>query len=255
MADICRLGYPMDHNEQLSERYQGRASDINSLAQTCRIYVADDHPLIIESFKSCFIGPPFLTDVTGFLTLALLETALIGPPLPDLVLIDFNMPGVASVNAVAQFIRRHPEVRIAVLSGEINRQLAFELIQCGSLGFVPKTLPPMELYHALKLIISGSRYIPLIFAEEPQFAEPLSRPIPVFSAHRSELTAREVEVLSGLAKGMTNKQIAISLGIVEVTVKIHLRHCFKKLGVRNRVQALRIVLRDNILAGVGVTRS
>ena len=206
------------------------------------IYVADDHPLIIEAFKLCFNSRPYVVEVSGFSSINHLDIALALPTSPDLVLIDFNMPGLASVDAVARFIERHPEVRIAIFSGEINAQLALDLIQCGSLGFVPKSLPPTALYHALQLMIGGHRYIPPFWADGRQRVDPPARPT-ISDKRRFELTAREEEILAGLAKGMSNKQIANALGICEVTVKLHLRHSYKKLGVCNRVQALNAILK------------
>ena len=106
------------------------------------LFVADDHPLILDTIKGVLQALDPGTEVTIFSTVDELELALGGDEAPDLVLIDFDMPGLASVQAVADFIRRHREVKVAVISGHVDVQLARDLIGQGSLGFVPKSLAP-----------------------------------------------------------------------------------------------------------------
>ena len=210
-----------------------------------RLFIADDHPLILDSVAMTFRALDPTADVTKFTTVATLEAALTRNVAPDLVLIDFDMPGLSSVEAVASFIQRHREVRVAVISGHVNSQLARDLIGHGGFGFVPKSLAPTALYHAVRLMIGGSRFMPE-FLIESTWCEPQPRAAEASTAgpgrHRLGLTPREIDVLRSLATGKTNKQIALELGIEEVTVKLHLRRAFSKLAVRNRVSAVREVL-------------
>ena len=172
-----------------------------------------------------------------------LEATLKTEPSPDLVLIDFEMPGFATVEKVANFIHRHHGVRIAVISGHVNGQLARDLIGHGSLGFVPKSLAPPALYHAVRLMIGGSRFMPGFLIESAQpCADTVTASTTVVDRHRLGFTPREVEVLRSLATGKTNKEIAHVLCIEEVTVKLHLRRVYSKLAVSNRVGAVRAVL-------------
>lgn len=245
-----------------------RTTSFNRLSEKAqiRIFVADDHPLILTSIKLMFERLPIAgTDVTGFTAISELESALGSHPAPDLVLIDFDMPGLATVEKVADFINRHHDVRIAILSGQTDSQLARTLMDRGCLGFVPKTLSPNVIYHAVRLMIGGTRFVPDLrigsmpsgvnagAATDLRPAFPASPPDTRLtdkpSRQRNGLTPREIDVLQCLAHGNTNKEIARQLKIEEVTVKLHLRHAYGKLGVRNRIQAIRAIL-EGTLEGV-----
>ena len=213
-----------------------------------RVFIADDHPMIIQSLTSTFLAFDPSASVVGFTDFHKLVAALERGTPPDLVLIDFDMPGLASVRSVADFVTRHPECPIAVISGHIDSKLATSLINLGCVGFVPKRMPPNAIYHAILMMIAGGRFLP------DSLIEPSSRPAaphpatpeeaaPIVQSCRQKcgLTPREVEVLGSLAKGHTNKQIARELNIADVTVRLHLRHAYAKLHVDNRIAAVRAV--------------
>lgn len=210
-----------------------------------RIFVADDHPLIVESIKSVFQAFDASTDVVGFTDIRELEAALERGPAPDLILVDYEMPGLASVEAISAFTARHTDIRVAVISGHVDGQLAREIIRCGCLGFVPKSLAPNAVYHAIRLMTGGGRFLPEFLVEASWQGLPAGlpdgAPIVVPGRQKYGLTRREVEVLRSLATGHTNKQIARELSIEEVTVKLHLRRGYAKLQVRNRIEAVRAV--------------
>ena len=213
-----------------------------------RLFVADDHPIILESLKGVFHHFDAAAEVCGFTTILALEAALEHPPAPDLVLIDFNMPGLATVQAVAGFIARHPTIRVAVISGHLNAHLAQDLLRHGCQGFISKSQAPNVVYHAIRLMADGTQFVPDFladtFSSAPQPNAPLPLPIATASPnrHRLGLTQRESEVLRCLALGHTNKQIGQRLSIEEVTVKLHLRRSYTKLGVRNRIETIQAVL-------------
>ena len=217
-----------------------------------RLFIADDHPLILESIKGVFELYDDTTEVVCFTEIGDLETALADEAeSPDLVLIDYNMPGLASVDAVSGFLARHPGPRTAVISGHVDSQLALEVIRRGCLGFVPKSLAPSAVYHAIRLMTNGDRFLPDFLIDSPYPADPITPPAapPPLSTdgpQKHGLTRRELEVLRALAQGLTNKQIARELTIEEVTVKLHLRRSYAKLNVRNRIEAVRAVFQGAI---------
>ena len=207
-----------------------------------RLFIADDHPLILESIKGVFNLHDNTIDVVCFTKLCDLERALDdgGIP-PNLILIDFNMPGLASLEAISGFMARHPTSRIAVISGHVDSQLARDVIRRGCLGFVPKSLAPAAVYHAIRLMSSGGRFLPDFLVESFTPATEDAPPAALPDRQKHGLTRREIEVLRALASGQTNKQIARELAIEEVTVKLHLRRSYAKLNVRNRIEAVRAV--------------
>ena len=149
------------------------------------------------------------------------------------------MHGLASLEAVSAFMARHPGLRIAIISGYVDSHLAREIIHRGCLGYVPKSLAPTAVYHAVQLMANGDRFLPDFLVDEHFSADAAPPPPPGRQKHG--LTRREVEVLRALASGQTNKQIARELAIEEVTVKLHLRRSYAKLNVRNRIEAVRAV--------------
>ena len=204
-----------------------------------RLFVADDHPLILESLKGVFHAHDPAAEVACFTSVLPLEAALEAGPAPDLVLIDFDMPGLASVDNVGAFLGRHADHRIAVFTGHNEAELARDLIRIGCVGFVPKALPPSVIYHAVRLMCGGDRFLPESFAAAPSAVVVASTaPAP----GNFGLTPREIGVLRSLAGGRSNKEIGLELNIAEVTVKLHLRRSYSKLGVKNRVGAVRAVI-------------
>ena len=140
-----------------------------------------------------------------------------------------------------------PEVPIVLLTGFFRRDDVGLALESGAHGVIPKTLSGMAMVSALKLVIGGEKYVPSrIFAK----ASPTGRGLAdesggsVFGAEGplSTLTRRQRDVLLCLMGGATNREIADRLGLKEVTVKVHLKGVYRKLGVANRTQAVRLAL-------------
>ena len=213
---------------------------------TRHVYVADDHPMILESFCNVFSALDKTICVKGFIEFSALENALLKGNAPDLIVLDFSMPGLGSVEAIESFFYKHLPCRVAVLSGHVNSKLATNIIQLGCCGYIPKTLSPKAVYHAVLLMIAGGCFLP-DFLTAPSPAIPwnvISDVVPMGlpSTQDYGLTSREIEVLRALARGLQNKEIARELNIAEVTIKLHLRHAFAKLKVTNRIGAVRAVM-------------
>ncbi|MEI8397146.1 MAG: response regulator transcription factor [Rhodospirillaceae bacterium] len=208
-----------------------------------RLFVADDHPLILESIKGVFCVLEPAAEVTGFVDINTLETALDQGLTPDLVLIDFGMPGLGSIESLSTLIARHPGHRLAIISGQADGQLARDVLNCGCHGFIPKSMGASAIYHAIRLMMTeGGRFLPDFLVEQSwQTSSPVTNPAYPPGRQKYGLTRREIEVLRTLATGKANKQIARELGIEEVTVKLHLRRGYAKLNVRNRIEAVRTV--------------
>ena len=214
---------------------------------TARLFIADNHPMILDSLTRLFLDLAPSIDVACFATVKALEEALDEEGSPDLVLASFAIPGLTTVGAVCEFLGRYSDCRIAVISGHVNSELTRELFRLGCAGLISKTLPTRAIFHAIRLMMAGERFVPNDLVEPPSVPATVPVPLPVPGPASSEqrefsLTRREVEVLRALMGGRTNKQIGRELDIEEVTVKLHLRHGYEKLGVRNRVGAVCAVL-------------
>ena len=202
-----------------------------------RLFIADNHPMILDSLTRLFLDLAPSIDVACFATIKALEEALDQEGTPDLVLASFAIPGLTTIGVVCAFLGRYSDCRIAVISGHVNPELTRELFRLGCAGLISKTLPTRAIFHAIRLMMAGERFVPNDLVDAP------SVPGAASSEQRDvSLTRREVEVLRALMGGRTNKQIGRELDIEEVTVKLHLRHGYEKLGVRNRVGAVCAVL-------------
>jgi DNA-binding NarL/FixJ family response regulator len=200
--------------------------------------IADDHALVRELLERQLQELRESVDVLHAGTLQqVLDLARTGEPI-DLVLLDLRMPGMngfAGLQAVRQAL---PAVPVAILSGQVDPRTIREALQAGAAGYLPKTMRAAGMLNALRLILAGERYVPETALGPGGQAAGASA-----DADRSgELSRREQEVVRQLLRGQTNKEIARQLGIEEVTVALHLRTIYRKLGVRNRTQAVRLLL-------------
>lgn len=211
-----------------------------------RVLLADDHELIGELLQLALPRewPECRVDVTKNLGEAL-EAAAKGP-VPDLVLLDINMPGMDGANGIRAFKKLHPGVPVAVMSGVISTDQAPGYLAAGAAGFIPKTLGLDKLVAALSIMLEGEIYLPNDLAVAPSLLPVLSMadspPLPPAPEAGQPLTPRETEMLDLLISGLSNKMIARKVGIVEATVKSHLQNLYRKIGARNRTDAVRIAL-------------
>ncbi len=207
------------------------------------ILLIDDHVMVREALRYylCELDSSVVVTTAGSL-----EEAFARPPEDidyDLIVLDFRLPGVrgfAGYEAVAAWF---PDVPVVILSGMIQQSDAFSLIEAGAAGVIPKRLGADAMIHALKLILSGEKYLPVTLGDTPGSAR--TAPRIEGGGGLGELTERQGEVLALLKQGLPNKQIAARMGIQEVTVKLHLSRVFKKLGASNRTEAVRIALESD----------
>jgi len=209
-----------------------------------RILIADDHRLIVEGvkLKLAELGADIVFSVA--MDANELRRIVRDEPAPTLALIDLAMPGVVANGHIAETIAALPGVPVAVLSGSEDPTLIKELLAMGVHGFIPKAYSSDVMLAAVRLILSGSIYVP------PMMLQTVNRPAAGPAALQAQangspeerlhklLTERQIDVLHLLSQGKPNKVIARDLGISEGTVKIHLAAIFRALNVRNRVEAV-----------------
>jgi two-component system, NarL family, nitrate/nitrite response regulator NarL len=201
-----------------------------------RVVVADDHPLYrdaaVQQIQRLF-SHARIDQVSSLDELRALaeqaDTAF------HLFLVDFHMPGM-SVEALGELVKRFPQVPIAVISGTAHRAEIRAMLQAGARGFIPKTATGDHLAHALQMLLAGGTSVPA----EMLFDGP-GGDMP--SVWQDLLTQRERDVLRGVVRGLSNKEIGRELNLAEVTIKLHLRGVFRKMGARGRADAAVIATR------------
>lgn len=193
-----------------------------------RMLLADDHDLFRESVAA------MVTAEGGFVVVSVpgLQAALemLESQTFNLILLDYQMPGMNGLEGLARVRNAAPDVPVAVMSGTTRRDLAEDALAGGAVGFVPKTLGVKAMIAAVKRMASGEIFAPLSMLDDP----------PVPHAALEDLTRREREVLDGICNGKSNKEIARDLDVQEVTVKLHVKTLARKLGARNRTHAAMI---------------
>lgn len=188
-----------------------------------RILHADDHKMIRDTIQS-FLTEDGQHEVEGCGSFEEVVSALAERDLYDIILLDLQMPGMQGLYSVSAIVEKAGETPVVVLTGTGEGSTARKLIQAGARGFFHKGMSAKCLESALQLVVSGQVFLPYELDDAEQ-------------VETGDLNAREVEVLEGLCRGMTNKEIAMEIGLKEVTIKFYVQSLSRKLDARNRTQA------------------
>lgn len=195
--------------------------------QKARVLLADDHDLVRESLRLLLVAFGQADATLARDVDEAMELMRSSEPF-DLILMDYWMPGMNGTEGLTSVIDEAKGAPVAVLSGNISKDLAAEVLRLGARGVIPKSITGKTFVNAMKFIMAGEVFVPV--GLQKSFGT--STTDPGFG-----LTGQEVRVLSHLTLGLTNKEIAKEMSLSDVTVKMHVRSILKKLGATNRTQA------------------
>ena len=220
-----------------------------------RVLVVDDHALFRRGLVSLLSGQRDF-QVVGEAANGREALSQARDSMPDIVLMDIAMPDVDGLEATRRIKQDIPYVRIVILTVSDDDQSLFEAIKAGAQGYLLKKIEPQALLNTLRQVARGEACISRSMATKliGEFARQArgATPAPVASFGLSQ---REKEVLDLVARGKSNKEIAVTLAIAENTVKNHLRNILEKLHLENRVQAATFALREGLLPPHPPTKS
>lgn len=201
-----------------------------------RILVVDDHFMVRIGLSASLNVEP---DMQVVAEAATGEDALQAyrKHRPNLVLMDLRLPGMNGIDSTAAILREFPAASILMLSTHSGEEEIYRALNAGARGYVVKSIIREELLRAVREVHEGRQYV------DPLVASHLAE-----RRFRRSLSSREVEVLRMVAKGLGNKEIANSLNIAEVTVKLHVSHVLEKLSVKDRTQAATVALQRGIIS-------
>lgn len=196
-------------------------------SEAMRVVIADDHKLILDGLRRA------LEDDGGFEVVGQTQTgteviSLVSETKPDLVVLDVRMPQMDGLACLDEIKGRFPDVKVVMLSASTSQDLVDTALRRGASAYVIKSIDPTDLPATLRQAAAGTVISAVGTAET---AAP--------GAKAAGLTDREVEILGALSRGLSNDQIAKELWVTQQTVKFHLTNVYRKLGVRNRAEALR----------------
>lgn len=205
------------------------------MENTIRVMCVDDHPLVRKGVASILANEP---------DMELVAEASDGREAvekfhelhPDVVLMDLRMPQMDGTEATRAIRGEDPDARIIALTSYDGDQDIYRALEAGVRGYILKEMVHSEIVKAIRTVQSGKRLMP------PEVAERLSEYFPQVA-----LTPREVEVLSYVARGLANKEIAHKLGTANGTIKMHVQNILEKLGASDRTHAVTIAIERGIL--------
>jgi DNA-binding NarL/FixJ family response regulator len=208
---------------------------------TIRVLLCDDQALVRSGFRMILEARPGL-QVVGEAEDGAQAVRLAAQTQPDVILMDVRMPHLDGVEATRQIVAAGSPARILVLTTYDLDEYVYAAIRAGASGFLLKDVQPAQLAEAIRVIAAGDALLAPSVTRRllGQFARTLPGPRAsrASPAALSALTERETEVLRLLAAGLSNAELAGRLYISEATVKSHVSSLLRKLGLRDRVQAV-----------------
>lgn len=208
---------------------------------TIKVVIVDDHPMVAEGIEAILES---YDDIEVVATLSngreIVEQA--ATLMPDVILLDLNMPGVGGLTATEMLLEQRPDTKILILSMHDSPEYISAALSHGAVGYVLKDVQPEEIKTAIDAVMRGEQY--LCTGAAGSLA-------PSSGTSREALTGREQTILLELAQGKSNKEVAIALDISVRTVETHRKNIKRKLGISSTAGLTRYALEHGVLQGTG----
>jgi len=208
-----------------------------------RVLIADDQRVVREGL-SMVLALMKGVEVVGTAADGAEAVTLVQAVRPDVVLMDLRMPRCDGVEATRRLRTEAPEVKVVVLTTYSDDRSVLDAVRAGARGYLTKDASGAQIHEALRQVLDDHAVIdPAVQRHlvDAIAGEPATRPV-----LPDGLTAREAEVLSLVARGQSNTEIAARLTISEATVKSHVNHLYAKIGARDRAQAVAYAFRHDL---------
>jgi DNA-binding NarL/FixJ family response regulator len=205
-------------------------------AAPLRVVVADDHELIRATLR-LLLTPSEGLEIVGEAATGADVVPVVERTRPDVVVLDLHMPGLDGLQCVERLAASHPHVTSVLLSAVDDPGVIEAGLRRGAAAYVLKGIDPLDLAAAIRQSVAGCVIQPRGLLDNR----------PPSAAAAAGLSEQEARVLAELARGRSNRQIAEALWLSEQTIKFHLRNIYRKLGVANRTEALRLSLERHLV--------
>jgi DNA-binding NarL/FixJ family response regulator len=212
-----------------------------------KLMLVDDHAVLRDGLKN-IIGMEDDIQVVGEAVSGNDALLKLEGDLPDVILMDINIPGKNGIEVTGLIKKKYPQIKILMLTMHDHDEYFMSAIREGADGYLLKDAPSQHVMDAIRSVVKGQSVIdPAMTKKFLSFQQELPVAEPVKTNKNSLLTERESEVLMCLVQGMNNKEIAHSLFISDKTVKIHVSKIFKKLDVKSRSQVVIYAVQNQLV--------
>lgn len=201
------------------------------------VLLADDHPLMREALRN-ILNKSLDIEIVGEAGDGDKAVELALKLVPDVVIMDIMMPKLNGLEAMQQIKATHPNVAVLVLTIHGDRDHIFGILNAGAAGYLTKTVFGEEVVHAIRAVAAGGTVLSQEVREQIMKNASRFLSMPVARKGTGQLTNREQQILSLIASGLSNKEIADTLELATNTVKHYLVELFSKLGVGSRTEAV-----------------
>ena len=200
-----------------------------------KVLLADDHPLIIAGIRRALEADGDI-EVVGEANSGAQVLPLVAHTSPDLVLLDLRLPEIDGLTLLDRIRERDAGVKVAILSVVADPAEITRALEHGACAYIVKSIDSIDLAAAIRQAVSGTFYCFGALARDTTAPE----------TNGAGLSKREVEILQGVARGLSNRAIARELWLSDQTVKFHLHNIYRKLGVSNRTEAARYAFESGL---------
>jgi DNA-binding NarL/FixJ family response regulator len=201
-----------------------------------RLIIADDHPLIHQAIERC-IKDTNDFELVGSAASGAQVLPLVARTAPDLVVLDLKMPVVDGMDCLAVLREKFPLVKVVIFSGFDDPETIERALTAGATAFVSKSTDLSDLPSVFRVALKGTVYYSMPRIVDRVGTQPKRESEQEQARERVGLTAREVEVMAAVARGLSNRAVGKELFLSDQTVKFHLHSIYRKLSVANRTEA------------------
>ncbi len=212
------------------------------MSEKVRVLIADDHAVVRQGLRA-FLEVQDDLEVVGEAADGVEAVRLAAALSPDVVVMDLVMPRLDGIEAIRQIQAAGSAAKVIVLTSFADDQKVFAAVRAGAAGYLLKDVRPLDLVEGIRTVMRGEALLnPAVAAKLMQEFAQEARP-----AAAQSLTEREMDVLRLIARGRSNKEIALDLGVAEKTVKTHVSNILGKLHLADRTQAALYAVKERLV--------
>jgi DNA-binding NarL/FixJ family response regulator len=211
------------------------------------VVIAEDHPLMLTAITEILKHADGF-DVVGSAASGLQVEPLVSRTRPDLVILDVDLPGLDGLSCLALLRERQPQATVVMFTGDDRQETIEQALRTGAAAYVKKAVDPADLPAILRQALAGSVHFSTPSVGREVVTEAVSEKQREQMRRESGLTARELEILDAVARGLSNRAVGEQLFLSDQTVKFHLHKIYRKLRVGNRTEATRLAHRLGLVS-------